>query len=90
MEFAFEISWVPIAGAVMAIVGVILDIVALILGSLYPEESPAEKFIKGAGRDFLKTISIDEEATKDKKKKVEGNHDVKKKDVTDEADLPKK
>ena len=90
MEFTTPFEWVPIAGAVMALIGVILDIVGIILGVVYPQETPAEKFIKGPGSDFLKTITIDPKVTEDKKKKEEDNHDVIERDVTDKTDLPQK
>ena len=87
MEFTTPFEWVPIAGAVMALIGVILDIVGIILGVVYPQETPAEKLIKGDGRKFLQTITIDPKVTEDKKLKEEGNHDVKKRDVTDKAEI---
>ena len=59
-------AFVPIVGQVLAVAGVILDIILLIFaGAQEPEKTPAQIFIEGEGRDFLKTVEIDPNAIKD-------------------------
>ena len=78
LGYAFEFSWVPIAGEIIAIVGVVLDIIALILGAVMHQQTPAEKFIKGEGHDFLSTVTIDETVIGDDDgNDDDGDHDTK-------------
>ena len=61
MELTTELAFVPIVGQVLAVVGVIVDIILLIIMGTMEQKSPAQVFIEGEGRDFLKTVEIDED-----------------------------
>ena len=60
LEFTTELTWVPIVGQVLAVVGVILDVILLILGGTMHQKTPAQIFIEGDGHDFLQTVEIDQ------------------------------
>ncbi|XP_066916725.1 uncharacterized protein [Clytia hemisphaerica] len=65
LEITTDLAFVPIVGQVLAVVGVILDIILLILAASMEQKTPAQIFIEGEGRDFLQTVEIDEEVLDD-------------------------
>uniref|UniRef100_A0A7M6DN36 Uncharacterized protein n=2 Tax=Clytia hemisphaerica TaxID=252671 RepID=A0A7M6DN36_9CNID len=65
LEITTDLAFVPIVGQVLAVVGVILDVILLILGATMKQKTPAQIFIEGEGHDFLQTVEIDQEALDD-------------------------
>uniref|UniRef100_A0A7M5XKP1 Uncharacterized protein n=1 Tax=Clytia hemisphaerica TaxID=252671 RepID=A0A7M5XKP1_9CNID len=65
LEFTTELAFVPIVGQVLAVAGVILDILLLILGASMHQKTPAQIFIEEEGHDFLQTVEIDQEVIDD-------------------------